>query len=110
MFPGIKSSDGSFVLDEVTQGETVNEVLRYVRFDAQQLVARLEAAVNAAIEGGRIGAVEAEEFVTYYREALHGYTYLEEGREETELVAPAAPARAEVARQPLPVTIASAAD
>jgi arginine decarboxylase len=77
--------DGTFVLDEVTRGETVNEVLRYVRFDAQRLVARLEAAVNAAIEGGRIGAVEAEEFVTYYREALHGYTYLEEARPETEM-------------------------
>jgi len=70
--------DGSFDLQEVTHGETVAEVLRYVRFDEQALVRQIEEATRTAVQSGRIGAEEADEFVAFYRDALRGYTYLEE--------------------------------
>jgi len=69
------------VLDAVVKGDTVREVLDYVEFDAESLVGKLRADIEAAVRDGRIGYEEAGRMLRFYEDGLQGYTYLEEPRE-----------------------------
>jgi arginine decarboxylase len=66
------------VLDAVIKGDTVREVLDYVEFDAEALVTRFRADVEAAVRCGRINYEESGRVLRFYEDGLHGYTYLEE--------------------------------
>jgi arginine decarboxylase len=66
------------VLDEVVKGDTVKEVLDYVEFDAQVLVGKFRADVEAAVREGRVNYEESGRMLRFYEEGLQGYTYLEE--------------------------------
>jgi len=70
--------DGEPVLDEVIKGDTVREVLNYVQFKADALVAQLRRDVEAAVREGRMGYEESGRLLRFYEDGLHGYTYLEE--------------------------------
>jgi arginine decarboxylase len=66
------------ILDEVVKGDTVREVLDYVEFDAEALVSKLRADVEAAVREGRVNYEESGRMLRFYEEGLQGYTYLEE--------------------------------
>ncbi|MCA9080942.1 MAG: biosynthetic arginine decarboxylase [Planctomycetaceae bacterium] len=70
--------DGQVVLDAIIKGDTVADVLKYVQFDAGDMMARLQRSVEVAVREGRLDHQQAGRFVKYYEEGLHGYTYLEE--------------------------------
>ena len=63
------------------KGDTVREVLDYVEFDAEALLAKLRADVEAAVRAGRLDYEESGRLLRFYEDGLHGYTYLEEPRE-----------------------------
>jgi arginine decarboxylase len=69
---------GDVVLDAVIKGDTVREVLKYVAFDAEALVAKLRADVETAVRGGRLDYEESGRLLRFYEDGLNGYTYLEE--------------------------------
>jgi arginine decarboxylase len=69
------------VLDEVVKGDTVKEVLDYVEFDAEHLVAHLRNDVEAAVREGRMSFEEAGRMLRFYEDGLQGYTYLEDPNE-----------------------------
>ena len=69
--------DGDVAIETVVKGESVSKVLDYVQYKEHDLTDRLESAVEAAVRGGLIDNRQAGEFVKFYREALHGYTYME---------------------------------
>src|SRR5579872_5481336 len=71
------SEAGDVILDAVIKGDTVREVLNYVQFSADALVARLRRDVETALREGRIGYEESGRLLRFYEEGLHGYTYLE---------------------------------
>ena len=72
------NDSGEVVLDSLQKGESVREVLEYVQFDDRDLTRRLLEAVEEAVRSQRISNEEGGDFVRFYEEALHGYTYLEE--------------------------------
>jgi arginine decarboxylase len=72
------SPSGEVMLDEVIKGDTVREVLDYVQFKTDSLIARLRRSVEAAVREGRLGYEESGRLLRCYEEGLHGYTYLEE--------------------------------
>jgi arginine decarboxylase len=74
-------SDGEVILDEVIKGDTVREVLDYVQFKTDSLVARLRRSVELAVREGRLGYEESGRLLRFYEEGLHGYTYLEDPHE-----------------------------
>ena len=77
------SEKGEVILDKVVEGDTVEEVLRYVQFSAKHLLADFRSSVDAAADEGRIDTEESERLMRFYEEGLNGYTYLEErGPEE----------------------------
>jgi arginine decarboxylase len=75
------SPTGEVMLDEVIKGDTVREVLDYVQFKTDSLVARLRKSVEAAVREGLLGYEESGRLLRFYEEGLHGYTYLEDAHE-----------------------------
>ncbi len=66
-----------YELDQIIQGESVDEVLEYVQFNPKKLVRNVEAWVTASMKAGTITPEEGRDFVSTYRAGLFGYTYLE---------------------------------
>jgi arginine decarboxylase len=70
--------DGGVQLDAVIKGDTVREVLQYVNFNTDVLVAHLRKDVEAAVREGKITFEESGRMLKFYEEGLQGYTYLED--------------------------------
>ncbi|WP_028897257.1 biosynthetic arginine decarboxylase [Prevotella sp. HUN102] len=69
--------DGSYHIDQIFDGETVEEVLEYVQYNPKKLVRQLEIWVTKSVKQGKISLEEGKEFLSTYRNGLYGYTYLE---------------------------------
>jgi arginine decarboxylase len=69
---------GEVVLDTLIKGDTVREVLDYVEFSADTLLASFRRDVEAAVREGRIGYEESGRLLRFYEDGLQGYTYLED--------------------------------
>ena len=69
---------GEFNLDAVIKGDTVREVLAYVQYSADELIARLRKDVERAVRSGNITLNESRQLLRFYETGLEGYTYLEE--------------------------------
>jgi arginine decarboxylase len=74
----IRKDGNSYELEQVIEGETVADVLDYVQFHETVLIDRMRRQVQNARHSGRLSAREANAFLSFYREGLKGYTYLEE--------------------------------
>ncbi|MBX3436959.1 MAG: biosynthetic arginine decarboxylase [Planctomycetaceae bacterium] len=68
---------GEVQLDSIIKGDTVREVLHYVQFDGQDLLQRLQSAVETAVQEGRIDHQQAGRYIRFYEDRLNAYTYLE---------------------------------
>ncbi|MBO6098653.1 MAG: biosynthetic arginine decarboxylase [Prevotella sp.] len=73
----ISMKDGTYHIDQVFDGETVEEVLDYVQYNPKKLVRQLEIWVTKSVKQGKISLEEGKEFLSNYRSGLYGYTYLE---------------------------------
>src|SRR5690349_6684266 len=73
--------NGDVILDTVIQGDTVREVLDYVQFNAKALLEEFRRDVETALREGKIGYEESGHLLRYYKDGLHGYTYLEDVHE-----------------------------
>lgn len=69
--------DGGYRLDDVLMGDTVNNVLQYVQYRRDELIARLRRWTEAAIRNGNMTLEESRKLVRIYEEGLGGYTYPE---------------------------------
>lgn len=70
------NKDG-YTIDQVIDGETVDEVLDYVQYNSKKLVRTVETWVTSSVKAGKITVEEGKEFLSNYRSGLYGYTYLE---------------------------------
>ena len=69
---------GNVNLDTVIKGDTVREVLAYVQYSADELIARMRKDVERAVRAGSITVNESRQLLRFYESGLDGYTYLEE--------------------------------
>jgi arginine decarboxylase len=72
------TESGEVQLESMIKGDSVTEVLNYVQFQREELLQRLQVAVEQAVQQGRMENLEAGRCMKFYEEALNGYTYLEE--------------------------------
>jgi arginine decarboxylase len=70
--------NGGVILDTVIKGDTVREVLEYVQFNSESLLARFRRDVEAAVREGKMGYEESGRLLRFYEDGLVGYTYLED--------------------------------
>ncbi len=73
----ISVKDNTYHIDQIIDGETVEEVLAYVQYNPRKLVRQLEIWVTKSVKEGKISIEEGKEFLSNYRSGLYGYTYLE---------------------------------
>lgn len=69
---------GEIHIEEVVRGDTVREVLQYVQFNADELLARMHKDVERAVREKTISVEESALLLRFYETGLSGYTYLEE--------------------------------
>ncbi len=70
--------NGDWEIDEVIEGDTVEEVLEYVQYDVEDLKRAMRQDIEAACKQGRLTFAEGKSLLKYYDDGLEGYTYLEE--------------------------------
>ena len=76
------NASGEVVIENVVKGDTVRDVLDYVDFKADNLIAQLRTDVESAVREGRMNDRSAGRLMKFYEEGLGGYTYLEDPAEE----------------------------
>jgi arginine decarboxylase len=69
---------GEVNLDGFVKGDTVREVLAYVQYSADELMARMRKDVERAVKANKITLNESRQLLRFYETGLEGYTYLEE--------------------------------
>jgi arginine decarboxylase len=69
--------DGSWHVEEVVEGDTVREVLRYVQFDTDDMRRNLRKEIERAVAKKRLSLPEATRMRRFLDQGLEGYTYLE---------------------------------
>jgi arginine decarboxylase len=68
---------GGYLIDRVVEGDTVTEVLNYVAFNKDDLIAKMRMKAELALRGGTITLDESRKILQVYEQGLAGYTYLE---------------------------------
>jgi len=69
--------NGGWHLEEVVEGDTVREVLKFVQFDPDAIRRTLRREVEVALAAKRITLKEAVTMRRFLDDGLDGYTYLE---------------------------------
>ncbi|MBS1241476.1 MAG: speA, partial [Gemmatimonadetes bacterium] len=67
-------TDGGYAITDLVEGDTVTEVLNYVQFRGNDLIATFRRKVANASDLPR---QDANAFIADYLAGLEGYTYLE---------------------------------
>ncbi len=67
---------GQHRITSVVEGDTIEDVLEYVQYTGDDLLLRLNNAIESAVRKGSMSAEEAATFMRRYKESLSGYTYL----------------------------------
>jgi arginine decarboxylase len=70
--------NGDWEIEEVIEGDTVEEVLTYVQYDIADMKRAMRQDIEAACKQGRLTFAEGKSLLKFYDDALEGYTYLEE--------------------------------
>ncbi|HEV8239945.1 MAG TPA: biosynthetic arginine decarboxylase [Thermoanaerobaculia bacterium] len=68
---------GHWSIDEVVEGDTVREVLAYFQYNPEDLFDRMFQDCETAVREGRMTVNESRSLLSFYRNGLNGYTYLE---------------------------------
>jgi len=73
----VSLENGSYKVEQVEAGDTVEDVLRYVSYEKNEMIHRLRTASEAAVRSGKMSIEDLRLFVTMYQNGMDGYTYLE---------------------------------
>ena len=68
---------GGYQIEHVVTGDTVTDVLKYVSYAREDLVARVRRFAELAVRANRMSLEETRSMLRMYEEGLAGYTYLE---------------------------------
>jgi len=68
--------DGETNIDEIIEGDTVNEVLHYVQYSSDQLMRSLRKRIERALREKKLTLEQSRRLRRFYESGLAGYTYL----------------------------------
>jgi arginine decarboxylase len=71
------ANGGGYQIEHVVTGDTVTDVLRYVSYSREELVAKVRRFAELAVRANRMSLEETRSMLRLYEEGLAGYTYLE---------------------------------
>jgi arginine decarboxylase len=70
---------GGYQIEHVVTGDTVTDVLKYVSYARDDLMARVRRFAEQAVRSNGMSLEETRSLLRMYEEGLSGYTYLERG-------------------------------
>ncbi|NOZ78401.1 MAG: biosynthetic arginine decarboxylase [Acidobacteria bacterium] len=70
-------NNGVWTVEELVEGDTVDEVLGYLQYDHRLLYQAIRRDCERAVRAGRMTPAESRALLANYNEGLTGYTYLE---------------------------------
>ena len=73
----VSISESGYSVEQVIEGDRVDEVLAYVQYDRRDLSERVRRAVEESLRRGDINLRESALLRRRYEQGLSGYTYLE---------------------------------
>ncbi|MDT8340478.1 MAG: biosynthetic arginine decarboxylase [Longimicrobiales bacterium] len=73
----VLGDDGDWYLEEMVEGDTVREVLKYVQWDPDTMRRTLRREIETAVAAKRLTLKEAVSMRRFLDQGLDGYTYLE---------------------------------
>ena len=73
----VSLENGGYKVEQVETGDTVEDVLKYVSYEKNEMIHRLRTASEAAVRAGKMSIEDLRLFVTMYQNGMDGYTYLE---------------------------------
>ncbi|MCB1049546.1 MAG: biosynthetic arginine decarboxylase [Acidobacteria bacterium] len=65
-------------LSNFTKGDSVKDVLGYVAYNAKELIGKMRAQIERAVERKKLTLDESAHLMDQYEEGMFGYTYFEE--------------------------------
>jgi len=68
--------DGEPQIEQVIPGDTIDDVLQYVRYDVKDLQRRFTNQVKAQVRAGTLAKRVAQQMLAGYRRSFQAYTYL----------------------------------
>ncbi len=68
--------DGSYRVDHVVEGDSVDDVLHYVQYERRALVEKVRRTIEEALRSDRITLEESARLRRRYQQGLEEYTYL----------------------------------
>ena len=71
------AAGGGYQIEHVVTGDTVTDVLKYVSYAREDLVARVRRFAELAVRANKMTLEETRSMLRMYEEGLAGYTYLE---------------------------------
>ena len=71
------AAGGGYQIEHVVTGDTVTDVLKYVSYSREDMVARVRRFAELAVRANRMSLEETRAMLRMYEEGLAGYTYLE---------------------------------
>ncbi len=67
---------GEWKLSHLVEGDTIEEVLNYVQYNAEKLMSQLYERIESSLKGGRISLTESAKIKKMFKQSLESYTYL----------------------------------
>ncbi len=72
------SQEERYKIQHVIKGDSIDEVLRYVQYDPEQMVEAVRRQAERAVSAGGLTNQQMRLLMQHYEEALRSYTYLTE--------------------------------
>jgi arginine decarboxylase len=72
----IHLTDHGYTVSHVIRGESIEQVLRHVQYDPEDMVERVRKQAERALNEGRMSLSQLRLFMRHYQASLRGYTYL----------------------------------
>ena len=72
----VRLEDYGYSVANVIKGDAIDEVLRYLQYDPEEMVERVRKQAERALNQGRMSLLQLRTFMHHYEESLRGYTYL----------------------------------
>ncbi len=70
------SSNGTWKLSKLVEGDTVEEVLHYAQYNTEKQMEQLYVKVEESVKAGRLTLLESAQVKKKFKQALESYTYL----------------------------------
>ncbi|MBO6934075.1 MAG: biosynthetic arginine decarboxylase [Deltaproteobacteria bacterium] len=72
----VRLEDYGYSVANVIKGDSIEQVLRYLQYDPDELVERVRKQAERALAAGKMTIDQLRTFMRHYGESLRGYTYL----------------------------------